>query len=267
MKIQIYILVIFFFACIDIITDDLIYNSLLFSGGSWIELEQLNKMKINDQSNNFSLQLLIAGNGENINEAPALFSITDENGKIILSLLRDPNMNNKIITIVNSKIGEINMDNLDFSNSDKFYLITLQFSNNNSVKAYIDSTSYDLEGGEINFSSETLIIGAIANQQRTILENFWHGYIDEIRLWNTHLADSTITFQSRNPHKLGDHYRYTNSYGEEIPSYLDSLLGIWRLNYKDPQIVIEDESNNNNGYIYTLDGYSIELSEKGAKIY
>ena len=105
----------------------------------------------------------------------------------------------------------------------------------------------------------------MANEERTILENFWYGYIDEIRLWNTLLADSTIKFQSEHPDKLGENYRYTIN-GEEINTYLDSLIGIWRLNFEEPLTIIEDASeHDNDGNIYSLSGFSVELSEKGAK--
>jgi len=129
---------------------------------------------------------------------------------------------------------------------------------------YINSTSEDLNG-KINLAGEKLIISALANKEQTILENFWYGYIDEIRLWNTLLADSTIKFQSEHPDKLGEYYRYTVN-GEKIFTYLDSLIGIWRLNFEEPLSVIEDDSGyNNDGIIYTKTGYSVELSEKGAQ--
>ena len=108
----------------------------------------------------------------------------------------------------------------------------------------------DVVGNKLN-------VGAIVNKDRTILENFWYGYIDEVRLWNTLLADSTILFQYAHPEKLGDYYRY---------SYYDSLIGLWRFNWDKPLYTIEDESDfNNDGIIYTLKGYSVELSEKGAQ--
>ena len=129
---------------------------------------------------------------------------------------------------------------------------------------YIDSTSEDLNGN-INLTGEKLIISALANKEQTILENFWYGYIDEIRLWNTLLSDSTIKFQSEHPDKLSENYRYTIN-GKEINTYLDSLIGIWRLNFEEPHSVIEDDSGyNNDGIIYTLKGYTVELSNKGVQ--
>ena len=255
------------FSCIDLVTQKSQYNSLYFSGGSWIELQQVSSMKIDPAANDFSLQFWISGGKVDTNEAPALFSITDISGDIILSLLRDPNVNNRITTVINSHIYSEEVNNIDFSNADNFYLISLIFSKNSSVKVYIDSTSLETDSyNTINFDSEMLIIGAIANEQKTILENFWYGYIDEIRLWNTLLADSTIKFQSEHPDKLGDNYRYTDSDHKEIPSYLDSLIGIWRLNFEEPLTVIEDNSGHgNDANIYTLTGFSVELSKKGAQ--
>ena len=108
---------------------------------------------------------------------------------------------------------------------------------------YIDSTSKDIKD-KLNLRGEKLIISAMANEKRTLLENFWYGYIDEVRLWNTRLADSTISFQSIHSEKLGVYYRY---------SYYDSLIGLWRFNLVTPNTTIEDESDfDNEGTIYTL---------------
>ena len=261
------ITILLLFSCIDLITQKSQYNSLYFSGGSWIDLQQMSSMKIDPTANKFSLQFWVSGGQVNTNEAPALFSLIDESGVIILSLLRDPNVNNRLTTVINSQVYSEDVNNIDFSNADNFYLVSLIFSNNSNVKVYIDSTLLKINlNSSINIDSEMLIVGAMANEQRTILENFWYGYIDEIRLWNTLLSESTIKFQSEHPDKIGDHYRYTKEDGIEIPSYLDSLIGIWRLNFENPQAIIEDDSGyDNDGSIYTLTGYSVELSIKGAQ--
>ena len=68
------------------------------------------------------------------------------------------------------------------------------------------------------------------------------------------------------PNKLSEDYIYTDENGNKIINYLDSLVGIWRLNFNQPQIIANDDSGfNNNGSIYTLLGYSIQLSKKGAE--
>ena len=266
MKLKI-IIILFFVSCIDIITYESVFNSLYFSGGSWIELQNFDQMKIDSNSNDFSLQFWISGGEVDTNQAPALFSIVDSIGNVSISILRDPNANNKIIPILNSQIYSEELENVDFSNPDKFYLISILFSNDSNIKCYIDSTMFEYEiENSINYDNKLLVVGAIGNKERSTLKNFWYGYIDEIRLWNTHLSDTTIIFQSKFPSKVGDNYRYTNLDDMEIPSYLDSLVGIWRLNFESAQIMINDDSNNNyHGNIFNLPGFSIQLSDKGAE--
>ena len=88
----------------------------------------------------------------------------------------------------------------------------------------------DVNSGTISIDDAHLMLGAFANSNYNILENFWYGYIDEIRLWNTWLADSTISFHSKHPNKIGESYRYTEN-DIEIETHLDSLIGLWRFNF------------------------------------
>ena len=249
-------------SCIDLLTQKTQYNSLYFKGGSWIEIPLIDSTKL--ESNDFTLQFWVSGGELDTNEAPALFSLIDSSDKTILALLRDSNQKSRITTVINSKVSKSDdIDGLDWSNSENFYLISLLFSNTSGVKIYFDNTIFLNVDSLINIGSEKLIISAMANEERTILENFWYGYIDEIRLWNTLLADSTIKFQSEHPDKLGENYRYTIN-DEKINTYLDSLIGIWRLNFEEPNsVIIDDSGYDNDGIIYTLSGYSVELSKNG----
>ena len=254
-------------SCIDLIIQEEKYNSLYFTGGSWIEMALLDSMKMATTSNNFTLQFWVSGGEVDTNKAPALFSIVDSTDKTILALLRDINKQDKITTVINTRVINSDVNGLEWSDPENFYLISILFSDNSNVKIYVDSNavSIDVED-KINLAGEILVVGARANEKRTLLKNFWYGYIDEIRLWNTILTDSTIKFQSEHPDKLGDNYRYTDGNGNEISTYLDSLIGIWRLNFEEPLTLIEDDSRyNNDGIIYTKAGYSVELSEKGAQ--
>ena len=230
-------------------------NSLYFTGGSWIEFAKIDSMKL--ESNDFTLQFWVSGGEVDTNEAPAIFSIIDSTDEITLAVLRDANQENSITTIINSTVGKEEYSWLDWSNPDNFYLISLLFSDSKGLKIYINDSNIINSESLIDVGGNKLNVGAIVNKDRTILENFWYGYIDEVRLWNTLLADSTILFQYAHPEKLGDYYRY---------SYYDSLIGLWRFNWDKPLYTIEDESDfNNDGIIYTLKGYSVELSEKGAQ--
>ena len=243
------------FSCIDLMIQEEKINSLYFTGGSWIEFAKIDSMKL--ESHDFTLQFWVSGGEVDTNEAPAIFSIIDSTDEITLAVLRDANQENSITTIINSTVGKEEYSWLDWSDPDNFYLISLLFSDSKGLKIYINDSNIINSESLIDVVGNKLNVGAIVNKDRTILENFWYGYIDEVRLWNTLLADSTILFQYAHPEKLGDYYRY---------SYYDSLIGLWRFNWDKPLYTIEDESDfNNDGIIYTLNGYSVELSEKGAQ--
>ena len=247
--------ILFLFSCIDLIIQDEKYNSLYFTGGSWIELAEIDSMKL--ESNDFTIQFWVSGGDVETNESPALFSIIDPNDNITLAVLRDVNQKNSITTIINSAIDKQEYNGLDWSDSDKFYLFSFNFSDTTGLNIYINGSTILSTGSLLNVSGSTLNIGAIVNKDRTILENFWYGYIDEVRLWNTRLADSTIAFQYAHPNKFGDYYQF---------SYYDSLIGLWRFNLDEPLSTIEDESDfDNDATIFTLNGFSIALSEKGIK--
>jgi len=267
MKLWKYIPIVIFLSCIDLITQKTLYNSLYFQGGSWIEIAPLDSMKMATTANDFTLQFWVSGGEVDTNKAPALFSIVDSTDKTTLALLRDINKQDKITTVINTRVINSDVNGLEWSDPENFYLISILFSENSNVKIYVDSNAIPIDvEDKINLAGGILVVGARANKDRSILKNFWYGYIDEIRLWNTLLTDSTIKFQSEHPDKLGDNYRYTDGNGNEISTYLDSLIGIWRLNFEEPLTIIEDDSEyDNDGNIYTLFGFSVELSEKGAK--
>ena len=81
--------VLFLFSCIDLIIQETIYNSLYFSGGSWIEFAEIDSMKL--ESDDFTIQFWISGGDANTNKAPAIFSIIDPDDNITLAILRDVN--------------------------------------------------------------------------------------------------------------------------------------------------------------------------------
>ena len=91
-------------SCIDLITQNIQYNSLYFTGGSWIEIAQLDSMKMDATANDFTLQFWASGGEVNTNKAPALFSIVDSTDKITLALLRDVNRQERITTVINSSV-------------------------------------------------------------------------------------------------------------------------------------------------------------------
>jgi len=269
MKILKWFPVLLFCSCIDMITEFTFYNSLYFQGGSWIEIAPLDSMKMGDGSNDFTLQFWISGSDEYANDGPAMFSLIDTQDTIKLALFRDSGKPNAINTIVNSVFIDTVINEptweLDWTNDDEFYLISILFSDSLGIKGYINSTIFLDRNDLVKAGDAKLMIGTKANEERTILGNFWYGYMDEIRLWNTWLDDNTIQFQIEHPDKFGEYYRYTVD-GEEVETYLDSLIGLWRFNLYEATATVPDESSQvHNGTIYTLPNYSVELSEKCAQ--
>jgi len=257
---------ILFFACINVITQTNFFNSLFFQGGSWMETARMESMKMGDNSNDYTLQFWVSGSDVYASDGPALFSLIDSNGNIKLALSRDSGDSSAISIDINSDNMYIPNLEIDWTNADDFYLISILFSNSQGLKGYVnDNIFLDEPDKSVNVINTKLMIGVIANEQRTILGNFWYGYMDEIRLWNTWLSDSTIQFQTEHPNKFGEYYRYTEE-GEGIETFLDSLIGLWRFNLSEATATIIDESEHgNNGTIYTLPNFSIELSNKGTQ--
>ena len=273
MKLVKWLPLILFFSCIDIFIQTTPYNSLYFTGGSWIEFPKIDDMKMDATANDFTLQFWVSGGEWAVNEAPALFSIVDPVNMIKLALFRDMG-NNNIITIQVNNCGfqTDTIAALDWSDPDNFNLISFIFSDTELLKVYVNEV-YVNENNQcpennadsIDVSNASLMFGAVTNSEYRVLENFWYGHVDEMRLWNTRLADSTIQFQSNHPNKFGEHYRYTED-GVKIDTYLDSLIGLWRFNLEEASAIIVDESDyGHHGEIFTLDYFSIKLSEKGAK--
>ena len=262
MKIFNWFILILFFSCIDVITQTSFYHSLYFQGGSWMEIAITDSMKLGTDSNDYTLQFWVSGIEVDTNEAPAFFSLIDPIDNIKLAVFRDPHEPSSINTVVNSALINTTVNELDWHDSNEFYLISILFSDNLGLKGYVNSTIF-LDTNDLAIVGDTqLMIGAKANKKRTILENFWYGYMNEIRLWNTCLSDSTIRFQAAHPDKFSEFYRYTVD-GIDIDTYLDSLIGIWRFNLSEATATIIDESGHgHDGTIYTLEGYSIELSKK-----
>ena len=266
MKIYKWFILILFFSCINIITETSFYHSLYFHGGSWMEIAIMDSMKMGETNNDYTLQFWVSGVEVDTNEAPAFFSLIDPQNNTKLALFRDSHEPTAINTVVNSTQIDTVMNGLDWADSDEFYLISILFSNSRGLRGYVDNSIFLDRNDLVEIGDAKLMIGARINEALTIRGHFWYGYMDEIRLWNTWLADSTIQFQSEHPDKFGEFYRYTVN-GVEINTYLDSLIGLWRFNLSEATATIVDESvHGHDGTIYTLDStYSIELSAKGVQ--
>ena len=77
------LIIIFFFNCTDLLTENNLYKSVILRGGSWIEFQNSDVISFLD--NDFSLQILVSGMVDNTNNAKVLFSVINEISLIKLS--------------------------------------------------------------------------------------------------------------------------------------------------------------------------------------
>jgi len=158
-------------------------------------------------------------------------------------------------------IKELNLDIIDLSHKQNFYLISI-VKDETEISLYLNENKImEDESTPLIIQSEEIIkpiIGAKINDNNNP-ENLWYGYIDEIRLWNIALHDTIITFHNQYPTKVSSASNDT---------YLSALNGLWdfKINTSENNIsnIFQDINDNlNYTIIYTLESMSNELSELG----
>ena len=271
------ILLLLLFSCTDLLINDNAYHSINLNGVSWVEIDQGS----NFNSNNFTLQSWFSGSNENTDEAETIFSMLSSSGEILIGIFKNPTYQSRLdIWVDNQKVNTVEVSD-KLNNLDSFNLFTLKGSISEldptliSISLFINKTNIYNQSTMLTterLSNINFIIGAKANTEHTYLDRFWHGCIDEIRLWNTSLADTLIEYHNDYPSKLSfesDSLAYINSLGH--------LSGLWRFYTledaystvpNDACSTIERLYNDNpcstdaEAIIYTLGDYSVEFSEK-----
>ena len=271
------ILLLLLFSCTDLLINDNAYHSINLNGVSWVEINQGS----NFNSNNFTLQSWFSGSNENTDEAETIFSMLSSSGEILIGIFKNPTYQSRLdIWVDNQKVNTVEVSD-KLNDLDSFNLFTLKGSISEldptliSISLFINKTNIYNQSTMLTterLSNINFIIGAKANTEHTYLDRFWHGCIDEIRLWNTSLADTLIEYHNDYPSKLSfesDSLAYINSLGH--------LSGLWRFYTledaystvpNDACSTIERVYNDNpcstdaEAIIYTLGDYSVEFSEK-----
>tara|TARA_B100000945_G_C20245108_1_gene531841 strand:- start:35 stop:790 length:756 start_codon:yes stop_codon:yes gene_type:complete len=238
------------------------FNSIYLMGGSWISIPYENIIVENENeagvadylsflNNNFTIQILLSGDEIGSNDQRAIFSIVNTSKQIVLSLLREPNKDNTLVIYKNGeRLGSFESSKIDWANSSNFYLISIvQDIESASLSIYIDESKLTDISGTINNSDKSSIsIGSVSNSEQTIIQNFWHGYIDEFRVWDTNLTSNDISFHSNNRNKISQ---------APDSSYLANLRGLWDCNLDG--VNFNDSTGTT---IYSIDG-NVKLSENG----
>tara|TARA_Y100001970_G_C14044728_1_gene755709 strand:+ start:214 stop:1053 length:840 start_codon:yes stop_codon:yes gene_type:complete len=264
-------------SCTDLLTNKSEYNSINLQGDGWVQVNQ----GTNFNTNNFTLQTWISGSDTTINNSQTILSVLSSSGEILIGIFKDPTYQKRLdIWIDNQNVNTVEVSE-NLSNLDSFNLVTLTGSISESNPSFI-SISIFINKTKVFNQSTTLttddlantnfVIGGKVNTEQTYRDSFWHGCIDEIRLWNIALADSIINYHNEYPTKL--------SFESDSPTYdgyLGQLIGLWRLYTEESTYsTIPNEacatieklyndnpcSTNSEAIIYTLGNNTIEFSEK-----
>ena len=307
--IRLYILILLLFSCTDLLINNLEYHSVELKGNAWIEVNQGSNFNAND----FTIQSWFSGSDTTLNRTQTIISILNSSRDILIGIFKDPTYPNHLdIWIDNEHIETVEILE-ELNNIDKFNLITLSgeatveficdggFNEGTACDGLYDTETCGDLGSCIsdskiaisiylnktnifNNSNPTLktgdlsdinfaIGGMVSDTYPVTATSFWHGCIDEIRLWNTVLPDSMIVYHNDYPYKL--------SYESDSLSYINHLghlSGLWRF-YSDGEtysIVANDAcssierlynddpcSTDAKATIYTYGYYStVLLSEK-----
>jgi len=285
---------IFSYSCTDLlINNEHKYNSIRLKGGGWIEFQSVDVADI--LNGDFSFQIWISADSESSNEAKALFCILDNTNAIHFALYRNTSNNNSVDLYLNGALTQtITNDAIDWS-SPGFDLFTITAnSQTNQINIYINDENVYNSNFDFNVT-EKLVVGARVDDSQTNANNFWYGYIEEMRLWSSELTSDKVNFHFNNPTKLvsangcsdssyatEDECEDNNaqwSAGTYLDDTINTLSGLWRFNYEDPIANISDEGcqelnlgngasgniecSDINGSVYTLPGYKVEFSNFG----
>jgi len=266
------ILLLICMSCTDLLFQDTSkYNSILFNGNAWIQIEN-DDNDISIMNDAFTLEFWFTGGNSGTSESACLISIVDENGAIKFGLFKDPLSPNSFEVWLNdTRLNPISL-NLNEDLNSGLYFHHLAITSNQNIEIYLDGSKIKtLSGLIIEIGENDLSIGGKVNHDLSTLGNFWTGNIDEMRLWSSELNATIISFHYNNPEKLAESYE---------DSYVTSLAGLWRFQFEagDTSPIIPDEScdiitqiftntpsicpNVGDVTIYTLENNVVTFSEK-----
>jgi len=298
-------LLLLFCSCAKIfIPEDENYKSIHLNSSGWIEVSNQdysceNGLRVFDHD--FTFEVYFSGDSNETNAAGTMFSLVgketenfidsncdgllddneiDSNGDgvlddminddfIVLAVHNDPSINNVLSFYVNDIEQEVTFDGIDFTDSNKFHLLQVT-SDGDSIKFYLDgSIAYSIEA-DIMIQGANLLIGAKGNHSN--VDRAWHGYIDEVRLWNGILSEDYMDLHFESSDKLVETMQ---------DSSLCNLVGLWSFNYSKETIEISDEKCTEasnlyygvcdfdicdyplDGVLYTFPDSEVRFSKKG----
>lgn len=266
------LLFILLFSCTDsILYDKDTLNSIQLNDNAWIHIrnhiDDENDISIIDDQ--FTLEFWFTGGNTGSSKSACLVSIIGQNGEINFGLFKDPNSPKAFeVWLDDTRLESIELNiNEDLNSSNIFHHIAI--TSNQYTEIYLNGSKIKIIEEKININDNDLVIAGKVNQSLSVLDNFWIGNIDEMRLWSTVLNDSVIQFHVSNPYKVSESYE---------DDHVSTLTGLWKFQFEPGSTspIVYDEScelltqiytyssscNNYDAIIYTLGNNVATFSEK-----
>ena len=269
-------ILVIFFSCTELLINDTEYHSIELKGNGWVQINQGTDFN----ENNFTLQSWFSGSNSSVSGTQTILSMLNSSGDILIGVFKNPLYTNQLdIWIDNEYINTVEVSD-ELNDIDSFNLITVKADTSStdpsfiSIDIFINKTkilTQDTNLDEEKIKNIDFIIGGKVNTEHTYRDSFWHGCIDEIRLWNIALSDSTIEYHSDYPYKLS-----FESNNEIYDGFLGHLSGLWRFyTTEETYSIVPNEacssieriyndnpcSTDSEAIIYTF-GSNVEFSEK-----
>ncbi|MCF7802076.1 MAG: LamG domain-containing protein [Candidatus Marinimicrobia bacterium] len=166
-------------------------------------------------------------------DSPCLLMVPDADDNNDLAIYID-RTTGKTITIfyANNQLTASTTTNLL---DGQFHSLALANDNAGRLVLFVDGARCMVRNHSwtLNPTGRRILIGGDWDPGQTTPDNGWTGWLDEVRLWTTALADSELTFHGQHIEKLTQHYN---------PVLLEELKGLWRFNTTDKSLnVVPDE--------------------------
>ena len=167
------------------------------------------------------------------NDAPCLLMVPDADNNNDLAIFIDPTTG-KTVTLFygNNQVTATSARNLL---DGEFHSLALADDGSGRLTLFVDGSLRIAKSHtwHLNPTGLNILIGGDWDPGGATPENGWTGFIDEVRLWDTALADDELIFHGTHIEKLTEHF------DAELLAHLKVL---WRFNTTDKsQEVVSDE--------------------------
>ncbi len=190
---------------------------------SYLEFDSLNT---NYLANAFTWEFWFRV-GDLTQDSPCLLMVPDADNNNDLAIFIDRSTG-KTITVfyANNQLTASSTVNLL---DGKFHSLALANDDTSRLTLFVDGSRRLAKNHtwQMNPTGNNILIGGDWDPGQSTPDNGWTGWLDEVRLWNTALADSELTYHGSHIEKLTQHYN---------PTLLSHLKGLWRFNTENKSL-------------------------------